>query len=71
MYIKHIYNICIHTHTLYNRIKSTLRQVSTKEPVSSMQVRLTKSSPKLIVLRLSVVGLVCQLARISLAQLNS
>lgn len=40
-----------------NSSKSTLKQVSTKEPVPRMQVRLTKPSPKLIVLRLSVVDL--------------
>ena len=40
-----------------NHKKSALRQVSTKEPVPRMQVRLTKPSPKLIMLRLSVVDL--------------
>lgn len=50
--------------TVTNSNKSTLRQVSTKEPVPRMQV--TKPAPNLMVLRLSVVDL----TRLNLAQLN-
>lgn len=52
--------------TVTNSNKSTLRQVSTKEPVPRVQVRLTKPTPNLMVLRLSVVDL----TRLNLAQLN-